>query len=263
MRNPKCRQAQDLAENIVGQRAAEVRQDGRLFARGLRHGRRRPADPGMIRIQARRVHHAAVRLGHCHHVEALPLQMAAQGQDDVVRVGADHEAKLAAGRRAGGMAFTGFSGLPEVKARISKLFHAITRSIGVRLSSPQFGSISGASSPPSTSTPASAMRMEFVGGRPPLRHADLAPVRDAGERVGQHDRRVDDQPAPIARVMPAITEVDDHVEGVGPARPHKERGQIRPGAGTVGAAQHIRRQRSFCWRANSWRPGSRSPPRSR
>src|SRR5258708_39293579 len=65
----------------------------------------------------------------------------------------------------GGIALTGFSGLPVVKASTSKLHQPNTFSLGVRPGSPQSGSISGASSPPSPSTPtgqsAKATRTEF------------------------------------------------------------------------------------------------------
>src|SRR5262249_59984344 len=61
----------------------------------------------------------------------------------------------------GGIALTGFSGLPVVKASTSKLHQPNTFSLGVRPGSPQSGSISGASSPPSTVQSASAMRTEF------------------------------------------------------------------------------------------------------
>src|SRR6478672_11346469 len=60
------------------------------------------------------------------------------------------------------MALTGRSGLPVLNARTSNEFQPKTRSIGVRLFSPQSSWIFGAPSPASIETSASAARTELV-----------------------------------------------------------------------------------------------------
>ena len=62
------------------------------------------------------------------------------------------------------MALTGRSGVPVVKARISKLFQPNTRSAGVSSGSPQSRSMRGPLPPPSTSTPSSTWRTDGGSG---------------------------------------------------------------------------------------------------
>ena len=80
----------------------------------------------------------------------------------------------------GGTALAGLSGLPVLKASTSKEFQAKTFSAALRPGSPQSGSISGAFSPPSISSPATAWRTELgiAGGRHSgMRISPLALVR--------------------------------------------------------------------------------------
>ena len=63
--------------------------------------------------------------------------MAAKRRDDVAGIGPNHIAKLTVGRALPGMALTGRSGVPVVKASTSKLFQPNTRSADVSSGSPQ------------------------------------------------------------------------------------------------------------------------------
>jgi hypothetical protein len=100
----------------------------------------------------------------------------------------------------GGMALTGRSGLPVLKASTSKEFQPYTRSIGVSDFSHHSSLIRGAPS----STPTSSVGK---GGRhrsgerlgPPFRHFYLtARVGNGGERMRHDDTGIGQKPAPIA-----------------------------------------------------------------
>jgi hypothetical protein len=92
----------------------------------------------------------------------------------------------------GGIALTGLSGLPVEKASTSKLHQPNTFSAADRPGSPQPGSISGASSPPSIAMSASAARTELgIGGGSHSRSL-MAPV---GEVIVA---------SACARIMPGV-----------------------------------------------------------
>src|ERR1700730_5297390 len=124
MWDPDCGQTEIVGENVVGQRAAEIGQDRRALAGGVRD---RGGSAGM-------------NSSGSTPTTNLIWQVAVA---------------------LGGIALTGFSGLPVVKASTSKLHQPNTFSLGLRPGSPQSGSISGASSPPSTVQSAKAMRTEL------------------------------------------------------------------------------------------------------
>ena len=73
MRHPDRRQAEPFGENVVRQRAADIRQHGRLLVRGLRERRRGPARPRMLRIEARCHHDVVARLRDLHHRKTVPI----------------------------------------------------------------------------------------------------------------------------------------------------------------------------------------------
>ena len=115
----------------------------------------------------------------------------------------------------GGIALTGVSGLPVLKASTSKVHQPNTCSAGDRPGSPHHGSIAGPSAPPSTSQSASARRTESRQfARHPLGHADLAGRRRRCVAIAcaSCDAGVGEQPAPVAGVMAALARVDRQVE---------------------------------------------------
>src|SRR3984893_15279868 len=124
MWDPDCGQTEIVGENVVGQRAAEIGQDRRALAGGVRD---RGGSAGM-------------NSSGSTPTTNLIWQVAVA---------------------LGGIALTGFSGLPVVKASTSKLHQPKTFSLGLRPGSPQSGSISGAPSPPSTVQSARATRTEL------------------------------------------------------------------------------------------------------
>src|SRR3546814_1444085 len=91
---PDGAQAQYIRENIVGQRAAKIRQYGRLFSAGSRYRCDNPPHPGILRIDTRSLEHDFPIRYDAHHGKALPIQVAAQSRQDVVKVDYKEEAQL-------------------------------------------------------------------------------------------------------------------------------------------------------------------------
>ena len=102
MRHPDGRHAEDIGEDLVRQRAAEIGQhvaaSGRQSSRSssaanLAHGFSGSSRVAFM-ITSRACSTSIV-------AEAVLLEVPAQRRDDVVRIGADHEAQLAVGDGAG------------------------------------------------------------------------------------------------------------------------------------------------------------------
>ena len=116
--------------------------------------------------------------------------------------------------RRGGIALTGFSGLPAVQARTSKLLQPNSFSAGVRPGSPQSGSIAGSPAAAVTARSASA-RLTAAGSaaRLELGDPDRAGLGDEGrDRMREQDRRVGQNAAPVARMLARLPELDDEIE---------------------------------------------------
>ncbi|MNC93451.1 hypothetical protein D3C83_100830 [compost metagenome] len=69
MRNPHGRQAEVVGEDVVRQRAAQVRQDRRGLVAGFLERILHPDDPGVLRVETRRREEAFARRGDFHHRE--------------------------------------------------------------------------------------------------------------------------------------------------------------------------------------------------
>src|SRR6266851_4645880 len=95
------------------------------------------------------------------HRKAVRIEVAAQRRQEVLGIDADDKADLQVALACGGIALTGFSGLPVAKASTSKLHQPNTFSLGLSPGSPQSGSIAGDPSLPSIGQSASATRTEF------------------------------------------------------------------------------------------------------
>ena len=140
MRHPDRRQSEHVGEAIVGQRAAEVRQDRRAARRWSPRStpppsaptgdRDRGASPPSAPRRPRRTStFAKPRASRCVRIAGMNVR---QSQPATKRI-----CRCAVAR--GGIALTGRSGLPVRNASTSSAFQPNTRSAGVKPGSPQFG----------------------------------------------------------------------------------------------------------------------------
>src|SRR5690349_19030068 len=94
MRNPYRGKAEDVGEDVVGQRAAEVGQHDGLCGRA-RDARFHALHPGMLRVEARGREIALARWRHAHLRESLAREVTPKRGHDVLRIDADDVAQLA------------------------------------------------------------------------------------------------------------------------------------------------------------------------
>ena len=127
-------------------------------------------------------------------------------------------------RASGGMALAGLSTSPAPKASVSRLFQPKTRSAGVRPGSPQSASIAGSSGPPPTSISASAALTEAGIGGGLSASILIRPRASTSEAIALAiDRRgIDQQAAPIARMMRALARAKPELEIERAARAQKD-----------------------------------------
>ena len=159
----------------------------------------------------------------------------------------------------GGMALTGVFGLPASKASTVKEHQPKTFSAGVSPGSPQSGI--------DRRTVGAALDLA-IGERAPHIVGDVRPAAIRGmriwpvgptmrrDRVGELDRRIGEEPAPIAGMMAALARIDPEIESDRAARAEEDGrppgGEPRP----VGGDQHVRRESVACAsRQSSRRPG--------
>src|SRR5262249_44805982 len=144
----------------------------------------------------------------------------------------------------GGIALTGRPGVPVVKARMLNTLAAWTRSAGDRPGSPHPSSTCGPSSPPSISTSAkhSLAALEIGGAaRAGTKNSPLDPTigLHTGARSPPGWAR---EPAPVAGVMPALTQITDKIEVDRASAPQCHGGALGLDARAIGSDEHIGRE---------------------
>src|SRR5215469_5214689 len=160
MRYPDGLQVQDVGEDVVGQRSAEIGQDGRRSSASALERAAGPAHPRIRRIEAACIEMPALCRSHLDRTEAVAIEMATQRWDDVVDVGADHIAKLTMRACDAGDGVHRTLRRPRKKGQDLKAVPA-EYAFGRRQAGlAQSRSIRGPPGPPSTSTPASACRTD-------------------------------------------------------------------------------------------------------
>ena len=255
VRHPHRGQPQALREHVVGQRAAQVRQQHRLApGRGLDRLQRK-AHPGVVRVQPCRLHHH--RLAHLDGAEALCLQMLLHMLAQPADVGADDEAQLQRGlrvRRDGVDREVGVAGAHRQHFQRVPGEHALDRRqpglapVGVdrRVVRTAAGLQTG-------------QRVAHVGGdrrRTQPGHEDAAVAVDqAGDRRGQHRAGVAQQPAPVARVVRALAQLQCQVEVGDAARAQEQRRRCGAQPRAVGGDQRVGGQRLALQRAELGQAG--------
>src|SRR5262249_45164684 len=164
MRDPDRAKTEHVGKAVVRQRSAEIGQNGRRTPGGLLERAGGETDPRVLRVEPAGAEESASAAAHLDLREAVAVEVAAQRRKDVVDVGSHTYRSWQWARACPGIALTGWSGVPVVKASTSKLFQPKTRSAGVSSASPQSRSIVGQFPPPSTSTPASRRRTDAGSG---------------------------------------------------------------------------------------------------
>ncbi len=166
--------------------------------------------------------------------------MAAKRRKDVVSVRADHETKLAGGARAVG---DGVDRRLWRAGRHREDGEAVP-AIGVFgrrqvfLAPPSIDGRAGRILDRQVCQRAADRRCQAVG--PPFGDQDLAaPVADRGQRVRQDHAWLGQKPAPVARVMRAISQFQHKVEARPAARAHEDRRHVRLQPRPVGRDQHV------------------------
>ena len=216
MRHPDRRHAEHLGEAVVGQRAAEVgqhhRRPRRRCARSSGGRRSTQLCSGSVRVARNerdvgRAHLDLRQAGRAQRLRGSPAETPPGRCRPCSGSGNGPTAR-------GGTALTGSSGLPAVQASTSKLFQANTFSAGDRPGSPQPGSIAGSPAAAASGRPASARRTAGGIARGlSVGEPDRAARRDDGrDRVGQEDRRIGQEAAPVAGVMAGVAQLDHQVE---------------------------------------------------
>ena len=154
MRHPHRGQAQDLGEHVVGQRAAEVGQQGGTLAGGLLDRMHCEANPVVVGVQACGRHHD--RLADRDVGEARCCKCACTCARRSVASVPTTKRSCRVARASWGIALTGCAALPTPMA--STLDRVPTKHpFGRRQpGSPQSASMAGSSGPPPTSISASA-----------------------------------------------------------------------------------------------------------
>ena len=168
--------------------------------------RRRPSDTGVARIEPARPEEFAPRPGHRHVRKAVPVQVPAQGGQDVAFVHPDHEPELeprsrprqdhvpGSGRIAGVDGQDGDGRPPEDP-------------LGRRQAGLAPGRVDGGRARLRFDRAAGERGANGVGdaGGHPFGHPDR-PIRsdDGGNRVGHADRGIGEQAAPVAGMVAAL-----------------------------------------------------------
>jgi len=83
MGHPNGFQAQHVGEDVIGQRSAQIWQDGRFFLGGALQGVCSPGDPGVIGVNARCLENFVAGGRNLHIAKAMTVQVSAQSAQDV------------------------------------------------------------------------------------------------------------------------------------------------------------------------------------
>ena len=173
----------------------------------------------MLRVEPGRVENVVARLGDGDEGKTVAVEMAAQGRQDLLRINPDDEAQLAArpgARRHGVDRFLRVAGAHREnleRAPGEQLFRRAQAGLAP-------GRIDRGAALAGMNLAIGERALDRVGNavRHPLRNADLAlRADDRRNRVRKLDRRIGEQPAPIAGMMPAIARVDPEIEQIGAA----------------------------------------------
>ncbi len=206
-------QLQHFREDVVGKRAAEIGQDrgGRAMGAADRIGRE--PDVGMVGVQPRRHEHVVARRADLDAGEAMPVEEAPHHAQHVVGRDVHREAQLhpRPGPRRNGV---------DRRLRVARLegqhlqvAPAEHLPAPVSPGSPTTAPGRGPPSSDVTSMSASARRTLSGMARGVNSGTRIWPVgpTKAGDGVGQFDRGIGDEPAPVAGVVPALARVDPQV----------------------------------------------------
>ena len=198
--------------------------------------------------------------------EAVLVEMAAQRRQDLVRIGADHEAQLAIGDGAGRDGVdrpVGIAGLEGQHLEAVPAEHALDRR--QRLLAPVRIDLGRALA--GIDMGVGQRRAHRIGQRlgPPLRHFDLAAlVGDGGQRMRQDDAGVGQKAAPVAGMMAALAQGELQVEVERAARAAEDGRPAMVEARAVRADQGVGLERRLVGLAEIGQArASRSPRRSR
>src|ERR1700688_4825191 len=119
MRYPDRRQAEVVREDIVRQRAADVREQRDDLTRRARHRFDDPTYPRMIGVETRRLKISLLRTADFDVVEGARVEMTPQRRQEPVRIGADDEAHLTMSARRGRNRVARFFRVPRTEGQNS------------------------------------------------------------------------------------------------------------------------------------------------
>jgi hypothetical protein len=97
MRDPDRAQAEYVGKAVIGQRSAEIGQNGRLTPRGLLERTGGETDPRVLRVEPAGAEESAAAAAYLDLCEAVAVEVAAQRRNDVVDVRSHHVSQLAMG----------------------------------------------------------------------------------------------------------------------------------------------------------------------
>ena len=83
MGHPNGFQAQHIRKDVIGQRTAQIGQDGRFFLGGGLQGVGCPSDPRVIWVNARGFEDFVAGRRNLHIAKAMAVQVSAQSTQDV------------------------------------------------------------------------------------------------------------------------------------------------------------------------------------
>src|SRR5262249_61703697 len=99
MREPERAKTEHVGKAVVGQRSAEIGQNGRRTSRSLLERAGGETDPRVLRVEPAGAEESASAAAHLDLREAVAVEVAAQRRKDVVDVGSHHVPQLAMGAR--------------------------------------------------------------------------------------------------------------------------------------------------------------------
>ena len=245
MRDPDGRQAERLGEDVVRQGAAGIRNDGRGLDRPVRSSE---AATNFTQGWSGSSREALKKVSREGSTTTLPkpCRFRWRRSAGMMSSGSMPTTKRSWQRAQarGGMAFTGASGVPQVKASTENEHQPKTRSAGVSPASPQFAidaRRAGIAAGLDAGEHAPNIRRKLR--RHPFGNTDL-PGRpgDRGDGVRKLDSRIGKQPSPIARMVPALTRLDHKIEIERAARAERKVRTFAVEAWPVGADQHVGRK---------------------
>jgi hypothetical protein len=217
MGHPDRGEPEGVGEHVVWERAAEIGQDRGRRARGAGDGPGGEAHPRAVGVEPRGGEHLLAARGRDLNArEAVAIKVAAQRRQDRGGVDAHHEAQLPA---RPGPRRDRVHGARRVAAGIGQDLE------GRPAIDPLGGRQARLAPPWIESRAAGLLRHLDAGERTahgrrdpwghPLGDADLARgSRDGGQRMGELQARIGEEPAEIARMVPALARVDPQVDRV-------------------------------------------------